>query len=58
MIVDFETKKELQLFKIMYRHLFNSVTHIIELCTDPVVKNLLIIAQQETEEIYINEDVT
>ena len=42
----------------MYRHLFNSVTHIIELCTDPVVKNLLIIAQQETEEIYINEDVT
>lgn len=56
MITNFTTEKELKLYKKMYRHLFNSVTRIVEICRDPIAKDLLIVAQQETEEIYVSED--
>lgn len=58
MITDLAIAKELKLYKKMYKHLFNSVTHIIEICQDPIAKDLLIVAQQETEEIYISEDIS
>lgn len=56
MITNLKMVKELKLYKKMYKHLFNSVTQIIEICKDPISKDLLIVAQQETEEIYISED--
>lgn len=58
MITNLTVVKELKLYKKMYKHLFNSITHIIEICKDPVAKDLLIVAQQETEEIYVSEDVS
>ena len=57
MVTDLTMVKELKLYKKMYSHLFKSVTHIIEICKDPVAKDLLIVAQQETEEIYVSEDI-
>lgn len=58
MITDLKIAKELKLYKKMYNHLFNAVTRIIKICQDPVAKNLLITAQQETEEIYVSEDIS
>ncbi len=58
MITNLNVVKELKLYKKMYKHLFNSVTRIINICKDPVAKDLLIIAQQETEEIYVSEDIS
>ena len=58
MVTDLTTVKELKLYKKMYKHLFNSVTHTIEVCRDPIAKDLLIVAQQETEEIYVSEDIS
>ena len=58
MITNLTMVKELKLYKKMYKHLFNSVTRIIEICKDPIAKDLLIMAQQETEEIYISEDIS
>ena len=37
----------------MYIHIFNAVTDAIKICQDPVVKNLLVQAQQHTEAIYL-----
>ena len=58
MVTDLTTVKELKLYKKMYKHLFISVTHTIEVCRDPIAKDLLIVAQQETEEIYVSEDIS
>lgn len=58
MITNLTLAKELKLYKKMYKHLFNSVTRTIEICQDPIAKDLLIVAQQETEEIYVSEDVS
>ena len=58
MITNLTMVKELKLYKKMYKHLFNSVTRIIEICKDPIAKDLLIVAQQEAEEIYISEDIS
>ena len=58
MITDLTMVKELKLYKKMYKQLFNSVTRIIEICKDPIAKDLLIVAQQETEEIYVSEDIS
>lgn len=57
MITNLTIIKELKLYKKMYKHLFNSVSRIIEICKDPIAKDLLIVAQQETEEIYVSEDI-
>ena len=46
-------KPKSELYKKMYCRLFNRVTDIIETCNNEEIKNLLIKAQQETEEIYI-----
>ena len=58
MITNLTMVKELKLYKKMYKHLFNSVTRIIEICKDPIAKDLLIMAQQETEEIYVSDDIS
>lgn len=58
MITNLTVVKELKLYKKMYKHLFKSITHIIEICKDPIAKDLLIVAQQEAEEIYISEDIS
>lgn len=58
MITNLTMVKELKLYKKMYKHLFNSVTRIIEICKDPIAKDLLITAQQETEEIYVSDDIS
>ena len=58
MITDIELIKELKLYKKMYNHLFSTVTRTIEVCRDPIAKDLLIVAQQETEEIYVSEDIS
>ena len=47
---------ENELYKKMYSRLFNRVTDTIEVCNDEYAKKLLIEAQQETEEMYINEE--
>ena len=49
-------KSELELYRKMYYHLFNSVTDAIKICKNSTVKELLIKAQQETEEIYIGAE--
>ena len=49
-------KTESELYKKMYYHLFNKVTDVIDICNDRTAKNLLVKAQQETEEIYISAD--
>lgn len=54
---DIKTMRELKLYKKMYCHIFNTVTDAIEICDDLKVKEMLIKAQQETEEIYISEKI-
>ena len=56
MVTNLTVVRELKLYKKMYSYLFNSVTRIIDVCKDPVAKDLLIAAQQETEEIHVSED--
>ena len=49
----------MQLYKKMYLHLFNAITDTIELLQQGKLdeaKQMLIQAQQETEEIYIGYD--
>ena len=58
MITNLTMVKELKLYKKMYKHLFNSITSTIEICKDPIAKDLLIVAQQEAEEIYISKDIS
>ncbi|MBQ8184070.1 MAG: hypothetical protein IJ025_09270 [Clostridia bacterium] len=45
---------ENELYKKMYFRLFNKVTDAIEICEDESVKDILIKAQQETEEMYMS----
>ncbi len=45
--------RELDLYKKMYHTLFNVVTDTIEQTEDIATKNILIKAQQDTEEIYM-----
>ena len=45
---------ENEIYKKMYLRLFNRVTDTIEVCKDEYAKKLLIETQQETEEMYIN----
>ncbi len=47
--------RDLNAFKKMYSYIFNTVTDAINICQDPNVKNMLIQAQQHTEEIYCGE---
>ncbi len=47
---------ENELYKKMYCLLFNQVTDAIELTSDEKVKEILIKAQQDTEEIYISAE--
>ncbi len=49
-----ETKRELELYKRMYHTIFNAVSNVIERTDDNITKNILIKAQQDAEEIYIN----
>ena len=49
--------RELHLYSKMYNHLFNSVSDVINNCKDEKSKHLLIKAQQETEEIYMSENI-
>ena len=50
---DIELKRELELYKKMYYFLFNATTNAINICENDMVKHILIKAQQETEEIYM-----
>lgn len=45
------------LYKKMYLHLFNAVTDAIKAKSIDEKNNLLIVAQCETEEIFIHADV-
>ena len=49
-------REELKLYKKMYYHLFNAVTDVLDITNEEKVKELLIKAQQETEEIYIGAE--
>ncbi len=49
-----EIERELELYKKMYGVLFNAATDIIEETDDEQTKQILIQAQQKTEEIYMN----
>ena len=49
---------ENELYKKMYLRLFNKVTDAIEICKDPRVRDILIKAQQETEEMYMDQDTS
>ena len=44
------------LYKRMYYRLFNLVSDVINICDDERAKNKLIVAQQITEEMYIDND--
>ncbi len=48
-----ELKRELELYKKMYYSLFNATTDAINICENDMVKHILIKAQQETEELYM-----
>ena len=48
-----EIKRELELYKKMYYSLFNATTNAIKICENDIVKHILIKAQQETEEMYM-----
>ena len=50
---DTELKRELELYKKMYYSLFNATINAINICENDMVKHILIKAQQETEEIYM-----
>ena len=49
-----ELKRELELYKEMYRCIFIASTKVIERSSDDLTKHILIDAQQKAEEIYIN----
>lgn len=53
-MIETEMKKELELYKKMYHTIFNTVTDVIEITEDKIIKNILIKAQQTAEDIYIN----
>ena len=49
-----ELKRELELYKNMYHRVFNAATDVIRISEDDTAKRILIKAQQDAEEIYIN----
>ena len=49
-----EKRIEAELYKRMYYKLFNLVSDVIVVCDDERAKNKLIVAQQITEEMYMN----
>ena len=49
-----DLKRELKLYKKMYHRVFNAITDVIEKTDDELAKHILIKAQQDAEEIYIN----
>lgn len=53
-MTEIEMKKELELYKKMYYCLFNAITNALEQNDYEAAKQLLITAQQKTEDIYIN----
>ncbi len=55
-MTDIQIIRDLDAFKKMYRYLFNAITDAINVCSEPEVKNILISAQQRTEEIYIGKN--
>ena len=55
-MTDIQLIRDLDAFKKMYRYLFNAVTDAINISDEPEVKDILIKAQQRTEEIYIGEN--
>ena len=48
--------RELSCYEKMYMHLFKTVDECIEICKDPVVKETLIKAMQEAEDIYLGDE--
>ncbi len=46
--------RELELYKKMYYMIFNAVTDVIEITDNDISKHILIKAQQDAEEIYVN----
>ena len=56
-VMDFEKiERERDMFKKMYFLLGARVSEVIEICNDPIIKQKLIDAHLETEEIYISEN--
>ena len=49
-----ELKRELELYKEMYRCVFKAATKVIDRSIDDLTKHILVEAQQKAEEIYIN----
>ncbi len=50
-----EFERELELYKKMYYSIFNATTDAINICENDLVKQILIKAQQKTEEMYMQE---
>ncbi len=55
-MTDIEVIRELHCYKKMYNCLQRIITESVKLCTDLVVRDKLIKAQQEAEDIYIGEE--
>lgn len=51
-----QLEREFEMYKKMYYILGARVSEAVEICTDPTVKQKLIDAHLETEEIYISEN--
>ena len=47
--------RELHCYKKMYHLMQNAVINCVDICKDPVIKNKLIKAQQDAEDIYTGE---
>lgn len=47
--------RELHCYKKMYHLIQNSVIECVDICKDPIIKEKLIKAQQEAEDIYTGE---
>ena len=55
-MTDIQLIRDLDTLKKMYRYLFNAVTDAVNICNEYDVKDILISAQQRTEEIYIGKN--
>ena len=47
-------KNDTEMYKKMYYRLFNTITDVIEICPDKKCVDILMEAQKDTEDIYIN----
>ena len=47
--------RQVYMYKKMYTRNFKAMTKAVEICQDPIVKELLIKCQQDTEELYITK---